>query len=229
MAKGRKPPISHRSERLLGSYSYNHHHHSHSSAADAADASELAEDDVWSTVDEIGDRDVNNASLGEWPPRAASESSGGGISIRGRFRISRDDHHRRRHVGGLSLAFEDPVNETATTTTSSQRILHQFHRGHDSVAQPRGHHMATSAPVNVPDWSKILRVDSVESLHEMDDGDCDGDESEMVPPHEYLAREYARGRKMAANSVFEGVGRTLKGRDLRRVRDAVWSQTGFDG
>lgn len=101
-------------------------------------------------------------------------------------------------------------------------------------AATRGHHhMASSAPVNVPDWSKILRVDSVESLHDMDNNgefdDGGGDESEMVPPHEYLAREYARSRKMAANSVFEGVGRTLKGRDMRRVRDAVWNQTGFDG
>ncbi|CAI0407205.1 unnamed protein product [Linum tenue] len=61
-------------------------------------------------------------------------------------------------------------------------------------------------------------------------GDHDDDDSDgMVPPHEYLAREYARGRKSGGASVFEGVGRTLKGRDLRRVRDAVWSQTGFDG
>jgi hypothetical protein len=27
--------------------------------------------------------------------------------------------------------------------------------------------------------------------------------------------------------LFEGVGRTLKGRDLRQVRNAVLSQTGF--
>jgi hypothetical protein len=29
------------------------------------------------------------------------------------------------------------------------------------------------------------------------------------------------------SSMLEGVGRTLKGRDLRRVRDAVLRQTGF--
>jgi len=29
--------------------------------------------------------------------------------------------------------------------------------------------------------------------------------------------------------VVEGAGRTLKGRDMSRVRDAVWSRTGFDG
>lgn len=217
MAKGRKLTSSHRSERLLGSYSYSLH--SQPSVA-ATDASEFVEDDVWSTVDEIDDRSMN-ASFGERPPRSAAEINGGGISIRGGRRISLNDH---RCVGGLSLAFDDSGNNGTTTST---RILHQCHRGHDSVAPPRGHHMATSAPVNVPDWSKILRSDSTESLHGMDGGF--EDESEMVPPHEYLAREYARSRKMAANSVFEGVGRTLKGRDLRRVRDAVWSQTGFDG
>ena len=69
-----------------------------------------------------------------------------------------------------------------------------------------------------------------ESMHEVeDDQRYEEEEEEMVPPHEYLAREYARSRNSAANSVFEGVGRTLKGRDMRRVRDAVWSQTGFDG
>ncbi|KAF1875986.1 hypothetical protein Lal_00006617 [Lupinus albus] len=115
---------------------------------------------------------------------------------------------RRRHVGGLSLTFEDQGKSNGTAI-----MHHQKYKTHD---------MATSAPVNVPDWSKILRVESVESLHGMEDGN-EEDESVMVPPHEYLAR------KKAANSVFEGVGRTLKGRDLSRVRDAVWSQTGFDG
>ncbi|KAF7811162.1 putative senescence regulator S40 [Senna tora] len=194
MAKGRKLTTS-RSERLLGSYTY---------GFNTTDASELAEHDVWPPADDSDSRAMD-ASHGECEPRAAAS----------RRRIP------PRHVGGLSLAFEDSGD---ATTTSSSSIVHQY-RGHDSVASPRGRQMATSAPVNVPDWSKILRVDSVESLHDVDDGSGDENEFGMVPPHEYLAREYARSR----NSVFEGVGRTLKGRDMRRVRDAVWSQTGFDG
>ncbi|XP_020228143.1 uncharacterized protein LOC109809294 [Cajanus cajan] len=120
----------------------------------------------------------------------------------------------RDQVGGLSLAFEDPGCGT--------RIVQQQY----AVSSPRPHQMPTSAPVNVPDWSKILRVD-VDSLQGMVDHAFEPEEteSEMVPPHQYLARS----RNMASNSVFEGVGRTLKGRDMRRVRDAVWSQTGFDG
>lgn len=47
-------------------------------------------------------------------------------------------------------------------------------------------------------------------------------EEEMLPPHEIVARS-----QIATFSVFEGLGRTLKGRDLRRVRNAVWQKTGF--
>ncbi|CAN8274259.1 unnamed protein product [Cochlearia groenlandica] len=93
----------------------------------------------------------------------------------------------------------------------------------------RKRHVSASAPVKVPDWSKILKVESIVSMHGNyhDDDVADDDlESEMVPPHEYVAR----GRNGdGGSSVFLGVGRTLKGRDMRRVRDAVWSQTGFYG
>ncbi|KAJ4950856.1 hypothetical protein NE237_027688 [Protea cynaroides] len=58
--------------------------------------------------------------------------------------------------------------------------------------------MVTSAPVKVPDWPKILRMDSMELMH-----DSDEDSAEWVPPHEYLAREYARTLKMTATSVLE--------------------------
>lgn len=216
MAKGRKLTTS-RSERLLGSsYSYGHGQ----AGSIGADASELGEDDIWSSVGENGgsERGEGHANGGEWSPCASAAESNENIAIRSRRRISRDD----RQVGGLSLAFEE------SGKTASPRIVHQF-RGNDSVSSsPHGLHMATSAPVNVPDWSKILRVESVESLYELDEG-WDDHDSEMVPPHEYLARENARSGKATTTSVFEGVGRTLKGRDLRRVRDAVWSQTGFDG
>ncbi|OEL27548.1 hypothetical protein BAE44_0011432 [Dichanthelium oligosanthes] len=44
----------------------------------------------------------------------------------------------------------------------------------------------------------------------------------MLPPHEIVAR-----RAAAHSSVLEGAGRTLKGRDLHRVRNAVLRRTGF--
>ncbi|GJN02320.1 hypothetical protein PR202_ga19659 [Eleusine coracana subsp. coracana] len=56
-----------------------------------------------------------------------------------------------------------------------------------------------------------------------DDDDGYGGRAAMVPPHELAWRSRA-----ASMSVHEGIGRTLKGRDLSRVRDAVWKRTGFE-
>ncbi|XP_022926760.1 uncharacterized protein LOC111433787 [Cucurbita moschata] len=215
MAKGRKLTTS-RSERFLGTYGYSHSHDS-----TGTDSSDLGEEDVWpmdDTVEPDREEDFgegNSSALAGGSGDGTNSNRHGGISVRKGKGVPRDT--RERHVGGLSLAFEDPGRMT------SGRIVHQF-RGNDSQASPRGRQMATSAPVNVPDWSKILRVDSADSLHELDET-LDDRDSEIVPPHEYLARS----RKMNATSVFVGVGRTLKGRDMRRVRDAVWRQTGFDG
>ncbi|KAJ8428116.1 hypothetical protein Cgig2_000888 [Carnegiea gigantea] len=63
-----------------------------------------------------------------------------------------------------------------------------------------------------------------------DDDDDDDDEGEMLPPHEIVARKMAKLPVLSC-SVLEGAGRTLKGRDLRQVRNAVFRQTahaGFD-
>lgn len=205
MAKGRKLTIS-RSERLLGSYN-----HGQSHATVNAD-SDFLEDDVWSAVDIVtddGDDHFSNNSHEEWNARAYPETNRR-VSIRSHLHAGNEGGH----VGGLSFAFDDPGR------TASPRILHQI-RAQEIVGSPRGRQFATSAPVNVPEWTKMWTP--VESLDDSDE--CDDEEFDKFPPHEYLARS----KNSAANSVFEGVGRTLKGRDMSRVRDAVWSQTGFDG
>ncbi|CAO2833567.1 unnamed protein product [Amaranthus hypochondriacus] len=95
------------------------------------------------------------------------------------------------------------------------------------------HIVQSSAPVNIPDWSKIYgstsRSCSSSSLdHDHhDDGDDDDDDKDgKLPPHEWLAKKFAKNQ-ISSFSVCEGVGRTLKGRDLSRVRNAVLSKTGF--
>lgn len=214
MAKGRRLSSS-RSERLLGTTNFNYYDHGHGyhENGTVAEVSEFGEADVWSMVDDTSE--INHHHHSEWDPRATEESGRrrGGASV--------TCHEQERHVGGLSLAFEDKA------PPSTRRILHQY-GGATGSGGPRvvgnNRHVASSAPVNVPDWSKILRVDSVESCVDSDEDDR-VDDSAMEPPHEYLARS----RKMNAFSVFEGVGRTLKGRDMTRVRDAIWSQTGFEG
>ncbi|ESR62972.1 hypothetical protein CICLE_v10017735mg [Citrus x clementina] len=95
----------------------------------------------------------------------------------------------------------------------------------------------SSAPVNVPDWSKIYgkneklgsssRNGSNGDYHGYYDDDDDEDDGEnRVPPHEWLALKLARNQ-ISSSSVCEGVGRTLKGRDLSKVRNAILTKTGF--
>ncbi|KAI3461432.1 hypothetical protein Pfo_018095 [Paulownia fortunei] len=84
-----------------------------------------------------------------------------------------------------------------------------------------------SMPVNIPDWSKILKDEYRENRRrDSDDDDYDEEAAEengnRIPPHELLART-----RIASFSVHEGIGRTLKGRDLSRVRNAIWQKTGF--
>ncbi|CAK9155858.1 unnamed protein product [Ilex paraguariensis] len=101
-----------------------------------------------------------------------------------------------------------------------------------------------SAPVHIPDWSKIYGKSSKASknaswLHDddgdggirvsswdSDEDDDGGDDGDMMPPHEWIAKKLAR-TQISSFSVCEGVGRTLKGRDLSRVRNAVLTRTGF--
>ncbi|WOL09613.1 hypothetical protein Cni_G18366 [Canna indica] len=90
----------------------------------------------------------------------------------------------------------------------------------------------SSLPVNIPDWPKILgnyyggSHSSTRGWWEEEDEGNGGEEggagAPMIPPHELLCRSRA-----ASFSVQEGAGRTLKGRDLRRVRNAIWEKTGF--
>ncbi|KAG6770371.1 hypothetical protein POTOM_026052 [Populus tomentosa] len=75
--------------------------------------------------------------------------------------------------------------------------------------------MNQSAPMNVPVLSMAMAKERSSRFKEDDDGEFDGDE-EMLPPHEIVARGSRRSPKTTF-SVLEGVGRTLKGRDLRQI------------
>lgn len=85
-----------------------------------------------------------------------------------------------------------------------------------------------SAPVNIPVWPKWRQGEGELGPHPLDhvdedeDGEDELEEKMVFPPHVMLARSQSM-----TFSVFEGVGRTLKGRDLRRVRNAVFQKTGF--
>lgn len=86
-----------------------------------------------------------------------------------------------------------------------------------------------SAPVNVPIIPAALQrrareleeFDSEDGLGEVEEED---DHRMIVPPHVMVD---SRPSRMLSCSVLEGAGRTLKGRDLRQVRNAIWQRTGF--
>ncbi|CAL9088663.1 unnamed protein product, partial [Musa textilis] len=166
-----------------------------------ADLPDLSEDDVWSAVLTAGD---------DHQAFSAAMDDGDHHDL-GRARTGLTGARRwaDRHVGGLSLALEDAY--------PGAPVPHRPYERHRVVSA------AASAPVDVPAWAWALQTDSGGPSPEREEEDADG---EWLPPHEYLAR--AHGRSLAT-SVLEGAGRTLKGRDMSRVRDAVWSQTGFSG
>ncbi|KAL0418202.1 UNVERIFIED_CONTAM: hypothetical protein Sradi_1233700 [Sesamum radiatum] len=81
-----------------------------------------------------------------------------------------------------------------------RKSSYRIHRKRSAAAR------AASSPVNVPDWSKILKEEYRENgRREGDDYEEEVEENEnRIPPHEFLART-----RMASFSVQDG-------RDLRR-------------
>jgi Senescence regulator len=119
------------------------------------------------------------------------------------------------YMGGLSLALD-------STPSMNQARRHPTGKSHVSGA-------ASSAPVNVPDWTSLVQAGPDQlagrtGCYREVEREWKEDDAEWVPPH-----EWAQARGGTTSSVLEGVGRTLKGRDMSRVRDAVWNQTGFFG
>ncbi|URD85671.1 hypothetical protein MUK42_26739 [Musa troglodytarum] len=123
-----------------------------------------------------------------------------------------------------SSASSTPSSSSSSTTAARMISAIPKPKPECSLSVPAGrtHHLAQSLPVNVPVVPRRARRFEMEAT----DGADDGDGHEIMPPHEIVARTFGRESPMTTFSVLEGAGRTLKGRDLRRVRDAVFRQTG---
>ncbi|KAG2685048.1 hypothetical protein I3760_10G106400 [Carya illinoinensis] len=148
------------------------------------------------------------------------------------------DHHRRLNFGQsmeseiLSTLREGPVlcrkPLTSSTSSSSTKAIPSIprppEREYSQSLQGRNLHHHQSAPMKVPVLSNAMAKRSNVLLLDVDDDD--GEEADMLPPHEIVARGSGVSPKTTF-SVPEGVGRTLKGRDLRQVRNAIWRKTGF--
>ncbi|XP_019183262.1 PREDICTED: uncharacterized protein LOC109178152 [Ipomoea nil] len=130
--------------------------------------------------------------------------------------------------GGEADDESSPSSTTRRRISTAAKMIPRSNNREPKMA----HQQHSSAPVNIPDWSKIYGAAAaagdgfLRSSWESDGDEDDVNGGEMMPPHEWLARKYARSQ-ISSFSVCEGVGRTLKGRDISRVRNAVLTRTGF--
>lgn len=137
------------------------------------------------------------------------------------FAVATNRHRqfsRRRQNSGLLAALP------AATASKQIPPSRPAHREKDFAQTAPCSKFRLSAPVSVP----ILSLEVMASRRKnpfLEDDDDEVDE-EMLPPHEIVARRSHSSMKSAC-SVLEGAGRTLKGRDLRQVRNAIWQRTGF--
>ncbi|XP_057960628.1 protein S40-7-like [Malania oleifera] len=144
--------------------------------------------------------------------------------------------------------FKDYFGSSSSSSSSSAWTKPTAPRKVPRANNPSSHGakvvQQSSVPVEIPDWSKIYGKKSSKgsrdgshsleggetsdcvAYHDDEDDDDGGEDEEMVPPHEWIARKLARNQ-ISSFSVCEGVGRTLKGRDLRKVRNAILTKTGF--
>ncbi|KAK9089703.1 hypothetical protein Scep_028785 [Stephania cephalantha] len=147
-----------------------------------------------------------------------------------------DANPKQRKPKDLSFSSSSSMSDPRRLPSASRMIP----RSSNSSINESNKVVQQSAPVNIPDWSKIYKKNLNKSsngsgfggfsVDDCDDDDVvgiDGDEYDgKVPPHEWIARKLARSQ-ISSFSVCEGVGRTLKGRDLSNVRDAILTRTGF--
>lgn len=123
------------------------------------------------------------------------------------------DYDRKQRIGTILTRETSMAKSSSSSMRSIPRPV-QSNRDYSQSVPCRK--FQRSAPINVPEAMRKQRNNE----------EISGREEEMLPPHETVAR----GSGVSPNttfSVLEGAGRTLKGRDLRRVRNAVWHRTGF--
>lgn len=107
---------------------------------------------------------------------------------------------------------------TRRDSSSSARMIPRS----NASSETGGSALRQTAPVSIPGYSNTYK-------HAGDGGNEEDEEDEddnRAPPHEWLAKKMARSQ-ISSSSVCEGAGRTLKGRDLSKVRNAVLTKTGF--
>ncbi|KAG2686645.1 hypothetical protein I3843_09G016300 [Carya illinoinensis] len=204
------------SDRFLGLFSSTP---SSSAASSGGGEDELNEAEIFWTADFI-EPIHSNSNHNHHRRLSFHQQTGSGIlSV-----LPEADHLSFRTLHDGLVLCRKPSISTASSSSSKAipSIPRPPEREYCEPIQSRKFHQ--SAPMKVPVLSQAMAKRRKEQLDDMDVGD--GDDAEMLPPHEIVARGSGVSPKTTF-SVLEGVGRTLKGRDLRQVRNAIWRKTGF--
>lgn len=178
------------------------------------------------TGDELNEDDVfYNSDFSEQQQRHPSGISYHSLRRSEKFGILAALPERQGNLDGQFIVRKPALHSSSTTPFS--RAIPSIPKPHSSLEVMYSQSLPErrfqqSAPMNVPMFPRKQRSGEVSYFDHADEGDDD----EMLPPHEIVARGSTQNQKNTC-SVLEGVGRTLKGRDLRQVRNAVWQQTGF--
>ncbi|CAA2954252.1 Hypothetical predicted protein [Olea europaea subsp. europaea] len=126
------------------------------------------------------------------------------------------------HKASTSASLASSTSSSPSSSSSSRIMIPSLPKRPTNVADKMGFYHQ-SAPVNVPILPAAMQRRRNEFFNVVDEVEEEG-KGEVVPPHEMVAATHS---PILACSVLEGAGRTLKGRDLRQVRSAVWRKTGF--
>ncbi|XP_011088913.1 uncharacterized protein LOC105170029 [Sesamum indicum] len=196
-------------------------------SSSAASQLELSEHDIFSTPSGGSSPSPTHQYFAPNPGSGRSASSNHyGIlaalngSIKSQSGSRSDTRPVFNHKASASASISSSSSTSPATSTSSRIMIPRP----PPPQADRVRYRHQSAPVNVPVIPAGLR----RRVMELDDALSEGEEEDkngvVLPPHEVVD---ARHSPMLACSVLEGAGRTLKGRDLRQVRNAVWRKTGF--
>lgn len=162
--------------------------------------------------------------------------SGGSTHVRNKSKAKEDEDFQEEEVWGNWGAMREGESSDIRPTKSHQSSSGKIP---PSASRVNNHGYEASYPKTIPEWSKVHYKKPNTGFSEgvswaaynVDKNDDDGDDDEendheMVPPHEIVARRVARSA-VVSSSMCEGVGRTLKGRDLSKLRNAILTKTGF--
>ncbi|RZC45859.1 hypothetical protein C5167_038809 [Papaver somniferum] len=130
------------------------------------------------------------------------------------FTTTGDDYeNNQEESGGLSPHEQHSWVCQDTTNTS---------KTNNKLKKNKKMTISSSVPISIP--ASMSRRSSYAADSDYEDSDTD-EQEKIVPPHVMVDRRI--NAENTAFSVCSGTGRTLKGRDLSKVRNSILRMTGF--